>query len=601
MRFFKHIIFIPLFLPVLIRAQDVSVTAEGPRAVELGEQFVVNFSVNAKPSNFQAPDMKDFYVLSGPNQSTSQNFQYINGKANQSFTVTFTYYLQATKAGTFIIPPAVVTVDKKDYSSNSLAIEVVGTQNQPKTEPQEETPSAQAQVPDEELFVRVVTDKSSVYQGEPIIATLKIYTRLSISGFGSSDMPDFAGFWTKEIETPTQINLQRENVGGVIYNTGVIRKVILFPQKTGDITISPFKLETYVRQQIKTPRNIFDDFFGPSYQDVPKMLTSKPVIINVKPLPADKPAGFSGAVGALSIESDIDKTQVATNDAVTIKIRVKGNGNLNLIEAPKIDFPPDFDNFDPKVTSNITNSAGGQTGSKTFEYLIIPRHAGNYRIPPVVFSYFDLNRKQYQTLTTSEFKISVAKGPEEESVAVISGLSKEELKILGSDILFIKSGPFKIYPAGKFMFGTLPFYGLYAGSFILFLAVVLIRRAHIRKIQNEELVRNRKANKVAKEKLRQASVHLKQNKTEAFYESILKALWGYLSDKLNIPLSELSRETVGKALAVHITDSAPVDDLINLIDVCEMARFAPSADVQAMDKVYSDSVRLISKLEQNIR
>jgi BatD DUF11 like domain len=601
MKFIRQIIFIPLFFPILIRAQNVSVTAEGPGVVEVGEQFVVTFSVNAKPSNFQAPDMKDFYVLSGPNQSTSSSFQFINGKTSQSMTVTFTYYLQATKTGTFIIPPAVVTVDKKDYTSNSLSIEVVGSQNQPKTEPKEENPSAQIQVPDEELFVRVVTDKTSVYQGEHIIATLKIYTRLSISGFGSSEMPDFAGFWTKDIETPTQINLQRENVGGVIYNTGVIRKVILFPQKTGDITISPFKLETYVRQQISTSKSIFDDFFGPSYQDVAKMLSSKQVVINVKPLPENKPAGFSGAVGNLNIESEIDKTQVATNDAVTIKIKVKGNGNLNLIEAPKIDFPPDFDNFDPKVTSNITNSAGGQTGSKTFEYLIIPRHAGNYRIPPVVFSYFDLNRKQYQTLTTGEYKISVAKGKEEESVAVMSGLSKEELKILGSDILFIKSGPFKIYPAGKIMFGTLPFFGLYAGSFIIFLALVFIRRAHIKKIQNEELVRNRKANKVAKERLRQASTHLKQNQMEAFYESILKALWGYLSDKLNIPLSELSRETVGKALSVHISESALVDDLINLIDVCEMARFSPSADIQAMDKVYADSVRLISKLEQNIR
>jgi len=601
MKFIKQIIFIPLFFPILIHAQNVSVTAEGPGVVEVGEQFVISFIVNAKPSNFQAPDMKDFYVLSGPNQSTSSSFQFINGKTSQSMTVTFTYYLQATKTGTFIIPPAVVTVDKKDYTSNSLSIEIVGSQNQPKTEPKEENQSAQAQVPDEELFVRVVTDKTSVYQGEHIIATLKIYTRLSISGFGSSEMPDFAGFWTKDIETPTQINLQRENVGGVIYNTGVIRKVILFPQKTGDITISPFKLEAYVRQQINTPKSIFDDFFGSSYQDVAKMLSSKPILINVKPLPENKPAGFSGAVGNLNIESEIDKTQVATNDAVTIKIKVKGNGNLNLIEAPKIDFPPDFDNFDPKVTSNITNSAGGQTGSKTFEYLIIPRHAGNYRIPPVVFSYFDLNRKQYQTLTTGEYKISVAKGKEEESVAVMSGLSKEELKILGSDILFIKSGPFKIYPSGKIMFGTLTFYGLYAGSFIIFLALVFIRRAHIKKIQNEELVRNRKANKVAKERLRQASTHLKQNQLEAFYESILKALWGYLSDKLNIPLSELSRETVGKALSVHISESVLVDDLINLIDVCEMARFSPSADVQAMDKVYADSVRLISKLEQNIR
>ena len=601
MRLFNYIQFVILLFPLSIRAQDVTLTAEGPRVVEVGEQFVVNFSVNAKPSSFQAPDMKDFYVLSGPNQSTSQNFQIINGKASQSITVTYTYYLQATKPGTFIIPPAIVTVDKKDYNSNSLAIEVVGTQKQPQTATQGEEPSAQQPVPDEELFVRVTTDKTSVYQGEHIIATLKIYTRLTISGFGSSEMPDFAGFWTKDIETPSQINLQRENVGGVIYSTGIIRKLILFPQKTGEITISPFKLETYVRQQVNTPRSIFDDFFGQSYKDVAKMLESKSVVINVKPLPAGKPDAFSGAVGSMSIESEIDKTQVATNDAITIKIKVKGNGNLNLIEAPKIDFPPDFDNFDPKVTSNVTNSAAGQVGSKTFEYLLIPRHAGNYRIPPVSFSYFDLARKQYQTLTTNEFKISVSKGREDESVAVMSGMSKEELKILGNDILFIKPGPFKIYPAGKILFGTIQFYGLYAGSFIIFLAIVLFRRAHIKKIQNEELVRNRKANRVAKERLKQASAHLKQNKTEAFYESILKALWGYLSDKLNIPVSELSRETAGKNLSTRITETVLVDDLLSLIDACEMARFSPSADSQAMDKVYADSVKVISKLEQNIR
>jgi hypothetical protein len=561
----------------------------------------VTFSVNSRPSAFKAPAMTDFYVLSGPNQSTSWSSQFINGKTSQSFNVTYTYYLQATKPGTFIIPPAIVTVDKNDYNSNSLAIEVIGEKDQTQAVPQEEAQAGQPQVPDEELFIRVVTDRSSVYQGEHIIATLKIYTRLSISGFGSSEMPDFAGFWTKDIETPSQINLQRENVGGVIYNTGIIRKVILFPQKSGDITISPFKLETFVRQQVKTSRSIFDDFFGQSYADVSKMLESKPVVINVNSLPSGKPSGFSGAVGSLGIESEIDKTDTRTNDAVIIKIRIKGNGNLNLVEAPKIDFPPDFDTFDPKVSSNITNTAAGQAGSKTFEYLLIPRHAGNYRIPPVIFSYFDLNRKQYQSLATSEYKISVAKGAEEESVAVMSGASKEELKILGSDILFIKPGPFRIYPAGKIMFGTIQFYALYAGSFILFLAVLLFRRAHIKKFQNEEVVRNRKANKMARGKLKQASMHLKQDKTEAFYESVLQALWGYLSDKLNIPVAELSRDAAVRALSLHLTDSVLIDDLIGLIDICEMARFAPSADVHAMDKVYSDSVKLISKLEQNIR
>ena len=601
MRFLHYILVLVFLFPVYVRAQDVSFTAEGPRVVQVGESFMVTFTVNSRPSSFKAPAMTDFYVLSGPNQSQSTSIQIINGRSSQNTTISYTYYLEATKSGTFIIPPAIVTVDKTEYNSNSLAIEVAGEKDQSQVVPQEEDQAVQQQVPDEELFVRVMTNKSSVYQGEHIIATLKIYTRLSISGFGSSEMPDFAGFWTKDIETPSQINLQRENVGGIIYNTGIIRKVILFPQKTGEIPIGPFKLETYVRQQVNTPRSVFDDFFGPSYSNVSKMLESKPVVINVNPLPADKPAGFSGAVGSLGIESEIDKTEIVTNDAVTIKIRIKGNGNLNLVEAPKIDFPPDFDNFDPKITSNITNSATGQTGSKTFEYLIIPRHAGNYRIPPVVFSYFDLNKKQYQTLTTNEFKITVAKGADEESVAVISGLSKEELIILGSDILFIKPGPFKIYPAGKIMFGTIKFYALYAVSFILFLAVILFWRAYIKKIQNEELVRNRKANKIARERLKQASSHLKQNQTEAFYESVLKALWGYLSDKLNIPVSELSRETAEKSLSSRLTDPNFIKDLLGLIDICEMARYAPSADMQIMDKVYSDSVKLISKLEQNIR
>jgi hypothetical protein len=601
MRFLKNISGIILLFTGLVRAQDVSFTAEGPGVVEAGEQFMVSFSANARPSSFKAPDMKDFYVLSGPNQSTSSSVQFINGKMSQSVTISYTYYLQASNPGTFNIPPAIIIVDKKEYNSNSLTIEVVGKKDQSQAVPREEATAAQKELPDEELFVRVITDKTSVYQGEHIIATLKIYTRLTIEGFGSSEMPDFAGFWTKDIETPGQINLQRENIGGVIYNTGIIRKVILFPQKTGDIPIGPFKLETYVRQQVSTPRSIFDDFFGPSYATASKVLESKPVTISVKPLPVGKPSDFSGAVGSLSIESEIDKTDIAVNDAVTLKIRIKGNGNLNLVEPPKIDFPPDFDNFDPKVTSNITNSVAGQTGSKTFEYLLIPRHAGNYRIPPVGFSYFDLNRKQYQMLTTGEFKISVAKGEGEETAAVVSGLSKEDLKILGSDILFIKPGPFKLYHAGRILFGTVQFYALYAGSFIIFLFIVLFRRAHIKKFQNEELVRNRKANKIARKRLKQASLHLKQNETESFYESVLKALWGYLSDKLSIPLSELSRETAEKALSLHLDDWGIINDLISLIDISEMARFAPSANLQAMDKVYSDSVKLISRLEQEIR
>jgi hypothetical protein len=601
MKFWLSILFVFIFYTGNLRSQDISFTAEGPRVVETGEQFMVSFSLNARPSSFTPPDLKDFYVLSGPNQSSSSSIQIINGRTSQSTTITYTYYLQASEPGTFTIPPAKAVVNKKEYTSNSLSIEVIGEKSQVQTTPGEESAAVQQDVPDEELFVRILTDKKSVYQGEHLIATLKLYTRLNIAGFGSSEMPDFADFWTKDIETPTQINLQRENVGGVIYNTGIIRKVILFPQKSGNITIEPFKLETYIRQQSNTPRSIFDDFFGPSYTTVSKMLVSKPVVINVKPLPSPRPANFSGAVGSLNIESEIDKTNTETNDAVTIKIRIKGNGNLNLVEAPKIDFPPDFDTFDPKVTSSINNSSTGQSGTKIFEYLIIPRHAGNYRIPPVEFSYFDLNKNQYQTLTTGEFKISVARGNEEESAPVVSGLSREELQIIGSDILFIKPGPFELFPVERTVFGTIPFLSVYAISFVLFLLIIILMRAHIKKLQNQELVRNRKANKIARQRLRQAASHLKQNENESFYESVLKALWGYLSDKLNIPVSELSRETVEKNLATHTDDANLISGLIQLIDVCEMARFAPTQATGEMNKVYDDTVKLISKLEQKIR
>jgi hypothetical protein len=583
-------------------AQDVQFTADAPGVVEMGEQFRLTYTLNARPSSFNPPDLTDFYVLSGPNQSTSTSFQIINGKSSQSITVTYTYYIQATTVGTFTISPANAVVDKKEYTSNSVSIEVVGEQKSAPPDQDQETPSTQPQqLTDDELFVKVLVDKKTVYQGQHLIATIKIYTRLPITGFGSSEMPDFHGFWSQDIESPTQINLQRENVSGVIYNTGVIRKVLLFPQKNGEITIDPFKLETYVRQQLRTPRSIFDDFFSPSYTNVSKILVSEPVKINVKSLPSGQPSTFTGAVGSMNINASIDKSNVKTNDAITLRFVVSGNGNLKLIEAPKIDFPPDFDTFDPKVSTNIQNTSNGQTGNKTFEYLLIPRHAGNYRIPPVSFSYFNPGKNDYYTLQTSEFRIAVEKGEEDEQVNVISGLSKEDLKILGSDILFIKTYPFKLFPSGKTLFGSLPFYLLYIIPLLLFILIVLIRRAHIKKRQNIELFKNRKASKVARKKLKQALRHLRQEQKEEFFESLLHAFWGYLSDKLSIPISELSRESAEKNLSTHLGDKELIGRFIKVIDDCEMARYSPQSGTEQMDTLYKEAMNLIIKMEQNLR
>lgn len=583
-------------------AQDVQFTADAPRVVEIGEQLRLTFTLNARPSSFSPPDIVNFYVLSGPNQSTSTSFQIINGKSSQSITITYTYYLQSTTQGTFTIGPATAIVDRKEYVSNPITVEVVGGQKPASSQQNQAAPATQTQqLPDEELFVKVIADKKSVYQGEHIIVTLKIYTRLAITGFGSSEMPDFSGFWSQDIESPTQINLQRENVNNVIYNTGVIRKVLLFPQKSGEIMIEPFKLETFVRQQINTSRSIFDDFFGPSYTNVSKMLESDPVKITVKSLPAGQPAAFAGAVGTMDISASVDKSSVKTNDAITLKLIVKGNGNLKLVESPKIDFPPDFDIFDPKVSTNIKNTLSGQTGSKTFEYLLIPRHPGNYRIPPVLFSYFEPDKNQYQVLQTGEFRLTVEKSDEDETVNVVSGLSKEDLKILGSDILFIKAGHFKLFPAGKTLFGSLPFYFVYIISLLFFILIVLVRRMHIRKRQNVELLRNRKASKVARKKLRQASQYLRQDLKEEFFEALLKAFWGYLSDKLNISASELSRETAEKNLKAYISDEDLISRFIRVIDDCEMTRYSPQSGTEQMDALYAEAMKVITKMEQSLR
>jgi hypothetical protein len=585
-----------------LQAQDVSLTADAPKVVRVGEQFRLSYTVNARPSSFTAPEITDFYVLSGPNQSTSSSIQIINGRRTSSYTITYTYYLQATGAGKFTIPPARVIVDKEEYSSNPVDIEVLAAEGSGQgAGTQQGVEQTQDVDLSEELFVRLVTDKKTIYRGEPVIATIKLYTRLQITGFGKSEMPDFAGFWTQEIEAPTQLNLVRENVGGKIYNTGMIRKVILFPQKSGEITISPFRLETYIRQQVNRPRSPFDDFFGTNYTNALKLLVSKPVTVHVKDLPAGAPQGFTGAVGKLAVKAEIDKTEALTNDAITYKLSISGTGNVQLLEVPRINFPPDFETYDPKVQTNVNNTDAGQSGKKTFEYLLIPRHAGNFRIPPASMSYFDLQAGQYRTLNTPEFNLVISKGEEEETVGVIAGRSKEDLKILGQDILFIKDEDFRLHRIGSAFFGSTLFILIYPAALLIFLLILLLRRKRIRRMQNLELVRNQRASREARKRLKAAADHMKKNETEAFYEAVLKALTGYLVDKLNIPVSEMSKEKARGGLERYNVAEDLINEYLELADLCEMARYAPSSDQGKVEEVYSRSIKVIGKIEQNLR
>ncbi len=585
-----------------LSAQDVRFTAQATNVVEVGEQFRLIFSVNAKGSDLKMPSLKDFNVLSGPSTSSSTSMQVINGQVSQSSSFSYTYILQGIKIGKYSIGSAIITVNGKQYKSNPLSVEVVkgsgnGVQNQQRNKGTANT--TMADVKGDELFVRVNVDKTNVYRGEPLMATIKVYTKLSLAGFENMKFPSFKGFFSQDMETPSNVNLQRENVNGQIYNVGLLKRVVLYPQKSGELFIEPFELECVVRQQVRN-KNFWDDFFG-SYQNVKKKVVSPQVRINVKQLPDNAPDGFCGAIGKFNMTANINTKKVKTNDGITLKITISGTGNLKLIDTLNVKLPSDFEKYDPKISNDFKSSTEGASGSKTFEYLIIPRHSGDFTIPPIEFTWFDLGSKQYKNVTSDEFKIHVDKGNDDESATVVSGMTKEDVKFIGSDIRFIKKNKFEVKKKGKLFFGSWLFIFLYILSLAIFIVLYIVMREKIKQNANLVLVKNKKANKISRKRLKTAAQFLKQNDKSQFYNEILKALWGYLSDKLSIPVVDLSRETALGHLQKHQLNPELITNVMQLIENCEFAHFAPSSDAFQMDKIYNEASDIIGELENKLR
>lgn len=585
-----------------LSAQDVRFTAQATNVVEVGEQFRLIFSVNAKGSDLKMPSLKDFNVLSGPSTSSSTSMQVINGQVSQSSSFSYTYILQGIKIGKYSIGSAIITVNGKQYKSNPLSVEVVkgsgnGVQNQQRNKGTANT--TMADVKGDELFVRVNVDKTNVYRGEPLMATIKVYTKLSLAGFENMKFPSFKGFFSQDMETPSNVNLQRENVNGQIYNVGLLKRVVLYPQKSGELFIEPFELECVVRQQVRN-KNFWDDFFG-SYQNVKKKVVSPQVRINVKQLPDNAPDGFCGAIGKFNMTANINTKKVKTNDGITLKITISGTGNLKLIDTLNVKLPSDFEKYDPKISNDFKSSTEGASGSKTFEYLIIPRHSGDFTIPPIEFTWFDLGSKQYKNVTSDEFKIHVDKGNDDESATVVSGMTKEDVKFIGSDIRFIKKNKFEVKKKGKLFFGSWLFIFLYILSLAIFIVLYIVMREKIKQNANLVLVKNKKANKISRKRLKTAAQFLKQNDKSQFYNEILKALWGYLSDKLSIPVVDLSRETALGHLQKHQLNPELIANVMQLIENCEFAHFAPSSDAFQMDKIYNEASDIIGELENKLR
>lgn len=576
-----------------------------PNAVENGKQFSLTFTINESGENLKLPPglSDNFDVLMGPSTSQSFSSSNANGKITTEISFSYTYILRSKKEGTFEIRPASIEVGGKVFESNSLTVQVVKAQSKPQQAQGNNAESGGTQDVDlggDNLFVRVILNKSNVYRGEQIIATVKLYVNpnIPVARFDEVNLPTYEGFFTQDIDIPQQINFTREVYNGKIYQVGVLKKTILFPQQNGKITIQPFNMSLLVQQQVK-PRSFFDDFFN-SFRTVRASITSTPVNVNVKDLPP-APASFMGGVGTFNVSSSISSQDVTTNDAVTLKLTITGNGNIKLIKTPELKLPSDFEVYDPKINDNVKASDNGLSGTKTIEYLFQPRFEGDYTIPAITFSYFNPATGSYETKTTSSYDLHVKKGTAEQSATVVSSLRKEDVQLLGKDIRFIKQGNLSLRVKGYTFFGTAEFYLIYALSAVLFLVLFIVYRKKARENANIALMRNKKANSVAKKRLKAAAGFMKQNNNEAFHESILKAFWGYLSDKLGIPVADLSRESAVKGLQDKNVEQAVIDNFVEVVEQCEFARYAPSGGSEARQELYKKAETTMGQMEKQIK
>lgn len=603
-RIFEYCLII-LLLCGKVFAQDISFTASvNNTTVAAGEQFQLIYSVNGNATRFQAPAFRDFSLLMGPSQSMST--QIINGSFSQS--VSYTYILIAQKEGTFEITPASVEVNGKKYQSNALKIIVVKgnppaqSQSKPGNEP------APAAVDANSVFIRAFVDRTNVLQGEPVTVSYKLCTRVTLVNYNIMKLPAFSGFWNEDIAIPQQLQFSKQVIDGVQYNVADVKKVVLYPQRSGTLTVEPMEGEVIARIQVKRQRTndpfdqFFNDpFFNNSIRDVKYSIKSDPIKITVKELPAP-PAGciFNGAVGKFTREVIFDKKETKTNEAVTLKIRFSGKGNIKLIDAPEIKTPQDIEAYDPKVNDNITPASGGASGTKTFEYLLIPRKTGEYKIPVESFCYYDLSKKSYVEIPSPEIIIKVARGAES-GAATVTGVSKEDVRMLGKDIRYIKTGSFTTASSRTINFLSPAFYMFQAFPFAAMLLILIARRKQIQRQSNVVLMRRRKADSVARKRLKTAKKFLDVNEKQKFLDEMFRALWGFASDKLGVQVADLTREKIREELSARKIGEEIIQSFGETVDACEYARFAPADDSHQLEDIYAKGIGVITVMDKAIQ
>ena len=600
-------------------AQDLEFKASAPAQVILGKPFQLTYSVNQRAKDLLAPEFTDFDYIAGPYSSQSSSTTFVNGKRTSTFTLTYTYTLMPSKEGTFTIPPATIKVDGKQHSSNGVRITVLPadqktTSNSTATNrgsaSSNSATSNNQSVSADNIFMRTLVSKTRVHEQEALLLTYKLYfAGVDVAQMtNNTRLPEFKGFLKQELEMG-DIQTELEHYDGRNYQTAVLYRTLLFPQRSGDITIDPAQFEALLRVQNRAQvRSIFDDFFN-SYTTITKSLTAPGATIHVEALPAGKPVGFSGGVGQFNISSTISNTKLQANEAVTLTITIQGAGNMKLLKTPAVDWPEGFEVYDPKVTNNFKNSTSGVSGTKTIEYLAIPRAGGSYTIPAIPFSYYDTQADTYRTLSTPEYTLTIERDNTTDSPsngAVISSPNqvKEDIKQLGSDIRYIHTTlPSSSVSNNSAQIAKVhsPFaLRLIAIGYILpaLLASLLfvVFRKRIKENADITRVRYKKANKVAQQRLKLASQLLRENQKERFYEEIERAAWSYLSDRLSIPTAQLGKQNIADILTNKGVDQTIISKLLEVLSTAEFARYAPTSE-HAMQDLYNATTTIINELE----
>jgi hypothetical protein len=618
----KLILLFLLAIPGLLLAQEVSFTAQAPKQVYLGQRFQLTYTLNsAEGTNFMGPEIVNFDVLNGPMMSSGTNIISVNGKLEYSSSSSYTFIVEANKAGTFTIPQAIISVKGKRYMSNTVTITVLNQNPRSAQQPQNnnQPQSKQQQQPKDDigndLFLKAVVDKNNPYQGELITVTFKLYTptnRLQVDQ--ATKAPSYPGFWAQDLlKDATQYPQYTEVVNGKKYIVVELRKAALYPQKSGVLTIDPLVQDVVYQIKVKSRnpfgddpvfgndpffKNFMDDsFFGSELQNVKKSLKSNPITVNVKPLPANnRPLEFSGAVGQFSMKAQVDRNVVNTNDGITLKVSVSGTGNLNLIEKPAINFPPDFEVYEPKIIDNF-NSKGGTSGIRTFEYLIIPRASGDFAIDPIQFSYFNPAQKEYTTLSSEKFKLKVKKG----SGSAAESTAQGDVKYLGNDIRHLIAPPLNIHPTGNSIYGKSIYWILLIIPILGFLIFIILHQRNMRLKGDTKLMQRKKATRIAVKRLQKAKKFLDSDQHDAFHEEISFALWGYISQKFNIPMSLLSMETAREELESRNVDSDLTERFMTTLNDCNYARYAPAGKALNMQQLYNLAIKTITETEQVLK